>query len=304
LRLYNTKIIVVCVLSLLPLLVHSKPGKVYGRVTDDKGNPIEQCLVRAINSDRTTYSSKLGDFSLEYDIDSSKSLIVSCAGYEIQEVSIDDEPLWIVLSHKTNVLQDVVVTDMHGGGKIKQGSIGKRNLKPYGKCAGHMGSETAIFLNADLGKHGLLKEIFLYITKDGNPGAAFKVHVYDMDKNKLPGYDFIGRNEILRAHKGDEWVRLDVSSMHIPVGGGLFISMEWISGMGNHPDIIDSKKDEEGDLKKYDGPVLAFTRGYYKQGAISCDRAGGAWHNFDNAPDRRKNYINPMIYATYTYVEK
>ena len=67
----------------------------------------------------------------------------------------------------------------------------------------------------------------------GIPNSKFRVHVYDIDTSYLPGNDVLDSNVILKATVGNEWVSVDLSSRHIPVGRGVFISMEWISGFGN-----------------------------------------------------------------------
>src|SRR5271166_2574841 len=106
--------IIVCILLFPALLGYSKDGKVNGKITDDQGNPVGLCEIKAVNSGYATQSNARGEFSLHYNTDSSHSLIVSCLGYETQEVRIEDNALWVVLKHKVNRLNDVVVEASDG----------------------------------------------------------------------------------------------------------------------------------------------------------------------------------------------
>lgn len=266
---------------------------------------MEQCLVRLGNSTLFTYSNLGGEFSLDYDSDSSHSVIVSREEYETQEIPIEVDPLWVILKRRVNVLHDVVVSADYGTGTAKQGLLGKKNLKQFGIATGRPRTETAIFLRANPTRHGLLQEVYFYVTKEGVPNSRFKVHVYDIGISSLPGSDLLDTNICLHANTGDEWVSVNLTSRHIPIGKGVFISMEWMSGSGNNPDVIDAKK-YKGELKNYDAQVLGFTRGYHRQHSINYHRSktNNKWQNSEIGSERGTKYLNPMIYATYTYFQK
>jgi len=298
------RIAIICILLLPALLGYSIGGKVYGTVKDDNGKPIESCVIKAVNSNHATYSNKHGEFSLEYNADSSHALIFFGLGYETKEVSISTDTLEVVLKRKVNMLKDAVVSADYDRGKIRRAMMGKKSLKPHGICTGHTGQEWAIFLGADSTRHGLLENVYFYITKEGLPASRFRVHVYDIDTGYLPGTDLLDSTVILHANAGDEWVSADISARQIPVGRGVFISMEWIAGYGNDLKLVTSKKYPA--QPAFNGQVLAYTEGYHKQASLSYVRknANAQWKYIFMAGSMRKNILNPMAYATYTYYKK
>jgi len=300
----NKTITLVCFL-LLPALLFAKQRKAYGKITDDQGIPVANCEIKATHSNDSTFSNAHGEFSLAYNTDSSSALIISCLGYEAKETKITDDALWIILKHKVNKLNDATINADNENGEIKQGILGKRNLEPYGLCADILGSENAILLHADADRHGMLQEVFFYITKEGIPDSKFRVHVYGLDRSFMPGADLLDSNVIVHADKGDEWVRVDVSSRHILIGGGVFISMEWLSGSGNNPNLVTTKGNKE--QYKFNSVVLAMTKGYRHQGSsLHFQRSNfyHQWHRSDPERDHHDKDLNPMIYATYTYRKK
>ena len=297
------RIIVVCILLLPAIFCYSKQRKVNGKVTDDTGKPVGLCLVKAVNSGQCTKSNASGEFSLEYDPDSTHALIFSCAGYETREVKIDDDAPWVLLKHKINSLGDALVEADHGNGKLKHGTLGQSNKEPKGVCSELTGTEIAVLLNADPGKHALLNEAFFYITKNGVPGSKFRVHVYNIGMALQPGAELLDSVVIIHADEGDEWLRADLSGRHIPIGSGVFISMEWLSGTGNNPTVITDREHPERWI--FNTQALGITKNH-KQGLLNYRRSNfnHEWNRIDAEPEWHGKNLAPMIYATYTYYKK
>ena len=179
--------------------------------------------------------------------------------------------------------------------------IGKKKLKPFGVCTETYGGESAIYLEADSTKHGYLKEVFVYITKDGLPDTKFRIHVYNVDTNDLPGRDITDSNVIVHGTTGNEWVSADLSARHIPIKGGIFISVEWIADRGNDPTLLTKHKYSEDE--KFNGQVVAFTQGYWQRQSLLYVRnaiKNGEWRYLALAGSA-KNILNMMVYATYVY---
>jgi hypothetical protein len=293
----------VFVLLLFTVLSHAHNSKVYGTVKNEDGSPVELCVVKAVHSDYFTQSNRLGEFSLEYNSGSSDSVVFLCLGYESKDVRIDNDTLRVVLHRKANVLNEVTVQAENTRRKIKHGIMGKRNLKPFGIFNGSIGDEAAILLRADSSRHGTLENIYFYIFNEGLPDSRFRAHVYDIDTAFWPGADLVDTTLILHANKGNEWVSADLSSRHIPVGRGVFVSLEWISGYGNVETKVKSKTYPA--QPAFNGPVLSGTEGYYKQGYGNYRRhKNGDWGYISSRGSSWKNNVNLMVYATYTYRKK
>jgi hypothetical protein len=293
--------LIVCTLLLPSTLSYSQQRKVYGMVKSEDGQPVEFCLVKTVNSDRSTSCDAQGEFFLVYDADSTNALFFYCLGFESKEVRIDGDSLSVVLKHKVNKLTDIVVLATHEHGPVKSDIMGMSALTPHGICTGRIGSEVAVFLGADGRRHGMLENIYFYITKEGIPNSKFRVHVYEVDSNYLPGTDLLGDAVIAHGNDGDEWVSVNVSSSHIAVGYGVFIAMEWIAGYGNSPAIVTSKKYPA--QPPFNGQALAFTEDYNKRSSILYMRESTRmpWADIFTPDPARRNILHPMIYATYVY---
>ena len=148
--------------------------------------------------------------------------------------------------------------------------------------------------------------MFIYITNDGVPETKFRVHVYDIDSSgRYPGADITDSNVVLHANTGNEWVSVDLSSKRIPLGKGLFISIEWIEEHG-HIHQVEYCMRDQGNIpdsnlpgKKMDYHALGGTDGYNKEGSIFYAR-----HPFSKEWDALNSVLfNPMIYCTYNHIK-
>lgn len=278
---------------------HCQHQRVWGIVKDDKGNAIPACTVHATKGGGVAVTDRHGSFLLVTTLPDSVEFY--SLGYAKKKIAITGDTMNIVLPQQIATIDEVNVSADHQRRKTKTAIMGKKNLKPYGMFSGFTGNETAIFLKADSSKHGTLNEIFFYILKDGLPNAKFRVHVYDIDTSYLPGQDLLDTTVIASATTGDEWVRVDVSRWHVPVGRGVFISMEWIAGYGNDLRLVKSTRyPAQGYVN---GQILSATQGYFKQYSLMYNRAkpGANWGYQVLAGSLKRNVLNPMVYATYTY---
>ncbi len=290
-------------LLLTPVIVMAQQKTIHGLVRDADGRPIERCMVRPSNLMVVTHTNAQGWYSLTYDAgDKVSALLFQCMGYEAKQVDIHGDALNVQLQRKVTELNDVVVSTGKDG-KLRRGVLGKKKLKPFGMFSGDIGTEWAIFLDADSAKHGVLDKIYVYILNDALTTSRFRVHVYDIDTSYLPGHDLLDSPVIAHANVGDEWVAIDVSRMQVPVGGGVFISVEWIAGYGNDLRRVVSKTySAQGEIN---GMILAGTEGYYKQWSLAYERnllTNFPWKYQVLAGSFKKNIVNPMIYATYHYI--
>jgi len=274
--------------------------KVVGVVTDAFHNPVPFCVVKVLHADVSTYCNEYGGFTIAAH--PGDKLLFHCVGFEDQTVVAQNDSVVVRLNVQTVNMDDVAITAKKGKGyKNRIGTLGKKRLKPYSIFTGEIGTETAIFLKADSSKNGYIMEVCFYILKEGIPDSRFRVHVYDIDTYYLPGKDLTDSNVIVHGNAGNEWVKVDLSARSIPVGRGVFVSMEWIEGYNNSKKYYSSPKYFQ--QPPFQGQVLASTEGYSRQQSLLyIKRSLHAEWKFQAIPTFRKsNFMNPMVYATYRY---
>ncbi len=278
-----------------------------GRVIDRQHQGVPFAVVEVKDKHQGVYCDENGFFSFSGDAAFINTLVVSCMGYEKKEINTDilpiNDSLIIELRTKVANLKEVAITSKKGS--PKQATLGKnrRQLSYTGDCYRYYGSETAIRLKADTALNGgLLNAIYVFITDEGDYTTRFRVHVYQWDT--LPQNEITDSNLVVRATEANTWVKIDVSKKKIPVGKGLFISVEWIAGFGNTLQSLQSAKNPE--VSNYNGQVLGLTSDYGKPSrTYSRNPFSKKWIYYDAAEAQRKGgyFLNPMIYCTYTYID-
>lgn len=274
-----------------------------GRVVDKDKNGVPFAVVEAKGMHAGVYCDENGAFAFTGNADSIKTLVISCLGFEKKEMTTEIFPLdsvLIELKTKVSALKEVEIT--LNKGKLTTGYLGKsrKHMSYIGDCYRFYGSETAIKLRANPEKNGMLKEVYVYITDDGRYDTKFRVHIYKWDD--LPTTEITDSNVIVQAEEGNSWVKVDLSKKKIPLGEGLFVSVEWVSGFGNVEQPLQSGKNP--DVTGYNGQVLGLTSDYGKPSkTYSRKPFSDKWIYYD-APDAQRHggyFLNPMIYCTYTY---
>ncbi len=302
---YSKVIARLLTLSILLITPHAHASfkMLYGTVCNDKGEPIAQCTVTLLPSGHAVRTNINGVFTLYYNADTVQTITLYHMGYQNETTRINNDTMRIVLKYKINELKETTI----GAGIThitkKYAIMGNKDLKPFGECYGNFGNEKAIFLSADSSRHGLLQQACFYIADDGIPDTRFRVHVYDIDTNYLPGTDLLDSVVTAQAHKGNEWVCVDLSTYRIAVGRGLFVSIEWVQGYGNTTQPVPSRK-HRYEPRVY-GQVLALTESYRKKGSLMYQRknADSPWNYIVAGGTGKRNLLNPAIYATYMYVK-
>ena len=236
----------------------------YGRVSDHGGKGIPFAVVEAKGRNEGVYCNEQGVFAFRGNADSIKTIIISCLGYEKKEISTEILPLdsiIVELQTKAANLKEVAIKGKKGD--VKEGILGKSSKKLHylGDCYRYYGSETAILLKDNEERDGILKDVYVYITNDGDYTTKFRVHVYAWDTaTTLPSLEITDSNVIAMATSGNSWVKVDMSSKHIAINEGIFVSVEWIAGFGNNEKKLQSSINPE--VNSYNGQVLGLTSDY------------------------------------------
>ena len=276
-----------------------------GRVVDKNRNGIPFAVVEIKDRNQGVYCDENGVFSFTGNVAEMQTLLFFCLGYEKKELAVTTLPadsIIVELRSQTTSLREVAITGRKG--KTATGTLGKsrKQLHPDGHCYRYYGSETAILLPADTTHDGVLKEVFVYITDEGDWKTKFRIHVYEWDT--LPGRELTDSSVVVQATKGNSWVRADVAALRIPVNKGLFVSVEWIAGFGNTAQLLATEK--HPDVTGYNGQVPGLTSSYGKPSkTYSRKPFAKEWIYYDDAAAARMGgyFLNPMIYCTYSYVK-
>ena len=252
------------------------------------------------------YCDEHGVFTFRGNADSIKTLAISCLGYEQKDIPTEILPLdsiIVELHSKVATLKEVAITGDKGN--FKTGILGKgpKKLNYTGDCYRYYGSETAILLKGDAEEEGILKDVFIYITNDGDPYTKFRVHVYAWDTaTSLPSREITDSNLIASAKSGNTWVKVSLADKRIAINGGIYVSVEWIAGFGNNEHKLQSSINPE--VTAYNGQVLGLTSDYGRDSkTYSRKPFHKEWEYYDPMDAQRKSgrFLNPMIYCTYTY---
>lgn len=288
------------VLSLLVLLTSMQAvaqRAFYGRITDKEGQPIPFAVVQVKDRNEGAYTNENGQFALIVNTDSAQALIFYCMGYEKREMQLAGIPrdsVHIQLGRTSNTLRTVTIKEK--AGKSKKRVLGRKRMKHLSDCYEKYGDEDVVFLKTDGKRRGTLKEIRVFITAEGAPDSKFRIHVYEKDPaTNMPGTEITDSNLILHGTKGNEWVRADVSSRHIPVGDGVFISVEWISGHGNTDLAMQSQKHTE--VSAHNGQVLGLALNYGVPYMYHREAFHKEWLPI------QADHLCPMIYGVFTYIK-
>jgi len=277
-----------------------------GRVTDEQGTGLAFAVIEAKEQHKGVYTDESGYFTFIGNVAEMKTLAVFCLGFERQELDVANLPqdsVIIRLHPKATTLKTVQITAHQGKRRTGILGRGRRALRHDGELYRNYGAETAIRLKADTGQYEAeLKNIYVYITKEGDPETRFRIHVYEW--GDLPEREITDSNVIAHARKGGTWVKIDLSDKRIPVGDGLFVSIEWVSGFGNKE--IGMQSSYAAEVAGFNGMVPGITDGY---GAPSITYTRKPfekeWTHYD-APDAARKggyFLNPMIYCTYSYIK-
>lgn len=293
-----------------------------GKVIDDAGKNIPFCAIEAKNRLEGVFCDENGAFSITLNTDTVKRLIFYTLGYEEKELNIEKirknsgDSITVMLHRNNIVLNDISIVGNKA--KAKQKILGKKGLAHDGGCYMQYEDEVAIFLQANHERaNEFLRTLVIYITNEGVPSSVFEVNVYGKDSSAfLPGKQ-LTQPTLAHATSGNEWVSIDVGDKNIPIAGGIFIGVKWISDGNSQkpfpfkfpaPWCRASINNAEENL--HYGQVLGNTCGYGIQSRtfIKSHATDFTWL-YDSSPYNRKRasllgyinkWFNPMIYATYT----
>ncbi|MBC7554492.1 MAG: hypothetical protein H7257_10980 [Taibaiella sp.] len=299
----------------------SKVRSFSGKVTDINKKGIAYASLKAVERNEVFYCDGSGKFNFRADTDSIDLLSVTSQGFEAKELeteSLSKDSIIIELDRSSRHLKEASIKA--DGGKIKVDRAGNDKSSHSAGCFLTYKDEIAVYLKIEQEKNAVLKSIAAYITKDGLPATKFLMHVYIKDSaTGGPGEEITDSLLVVHGRKGNEWITADLSERILQVKDGIFVSVEWASGYGNDYFPIPLKNatnyysGNDSLREVFNGQVVGLNwqsgqpqvyRRYARD--IYENNNSGKW--FLTKPLRGGHklglWICPMIYCTYTYLER
>ena len=293
----------------------------FGRIVNKDNKGIPNSFVKVEKANQTYLCDSKGEFYFKADIAADDSFSFYGQGFDKTTIELDvlpEDSIIVELQKKSNRLQEAVV-GAHGGHK-REAIAGAGRTGHDAGCYLTFKDEIALFLPVDSLRNGLLNEVNVFITKNGEAVTnKFIVHIYERDSTGAPGEEVTDSTLVLSARKGNEWVSADLTNKKIQVKGGLFVSVEWVVGYKNdgYPWLINGASNyyagNDSLRTFYNGQVLGLTWLHDVKPVVYRRYARTTFEN--TAPDKwfltpplvggrkRNECITPMMYFTYTYVE-
>lgn len=311
----------VLVCSIMAMGLHAQERRFYGRLVNKDNVGLPNSFVKIKGQNQSFACDNKGGFSFTVNASAEDSMVFFAQGHYAATVVVDvlpEDSIIIEMRKIPNTLQEAVV-GAHNR-RMREGVAGHTGSAHQAGCYLLFKDEIALWLPADSTRNGILKEVNVYVTKEGKAHRnKFRVHLYMPDSTGAPGEEVTDSLLILGASRGNEWVSADLTNRKIQVGKGLFMSVEWIFGYGNdgYPyNIVGASNYYSGTdsfRNFYNGQVLGMN---WQDGQARVYRRYARTTYENTAPDkwfltppllggrRRNESITPMMYYTYIYMEK
>ncbi len=315
---------ILCIFLLFAVLVtHAQERQYFGRIVNRDNKGLPNSFVKVDKANQSFYCDDNGVFQFKINAKETDTFIFYAQGYDKVKVVADELPedsIIVELKKSTRNLQDVSIIAKSGNARIREGVAGSTKWLHNGGCYLTFKDEIAMFLPVDSNRKALLNEVNVYITKDGITTNKFLIHLYLPDSTGAPGEEVTDSNLVVSARKGNEWVSADLSDHKIQVKGGLFVSVEWIIGYGNDGlpwpmnEVSNYYAGNDSLRTFYNGQVLGLTwvngdmpKVYRRYARSTYEKtAPDKW--FLTSPlvggCKRNECIAPMMYFTYSYIER
>ncbi len=295
----------------------------YGRIISPSGVGLPMAIIESKDHTYRFQANVNGVFKFKADEDSIDFFIFSAQGFVPKDFLVEDLPedsIIIELKKKENNLEMVTV-GAHGRGVV-EATAGDRKGNNTGGCYFTIYDEIALYLPMEKNTLGILQEVGAFIAKGGASDNDFRIHIYAKDSaTGAPAEEITDTVVVVKAHHGDQWVRVNLHDKFIQIkGGGVFVSVEWIIGEKNDFLAFDMPKGSPNYYSgtdslrtSFNGQVLGLTW-QDKQPKVYRRYAHNKYEHKDEdkwylteplvGGHRRNGWITPMLYYTYTYIDK
>lgn len=275
-----------------------------GVIIDSKtGESIPYANVYLKNHPVGTTAFRDGSFKLQLDSLFQDSVIFSIIGYEKQSMFLPDAVRQKSLNVKLEPRQEELLEVEVKPRKMKSyeaGLVGRKSATDNGALPER---PAARYISNEYQVEGFIKNVAVYVSKNGIPDAPFRVNLLRVDKvSGKPGVPLVDEDFVLKAREeGKEWVTLDIQDKLIKLPQeGFFVvvqalpidSMQMLEYKVRLPDL-----DERG--IRLSAPLFGHRYEDYSE-AAEANWCFHCWEAYDWVSHWRLNYpkldsINPRI---------
>lgn len=194
--------------STLPYISVSLAGKPVGVIADQEGYFELDIPLGGQKTDTLIFSS-LGYF---------RDTIILAAGIDHQHTQ--------VMRTKTYKVPEVLVRPRI----YSEQRLGNTKDRPLGSLyLDTHGQQTALRIYSTESDTGIVESVEYYLSKKGNTDAPFRVRIYEVDSNGMPGNDLVEDAVVVKPTIEGGWYSIDISMLEIMMPPeGLFFSMQGV----------------------------------------------------------------------------
>ncbi|NRB58815.1 MAG: carboxypeptidase-like regulatory domain-containing protein [Winogradskyella sp.] len=256
---------------LFPILLFSQSQTAKGVVLDKETNaPVPYVNISILASQSGTSSDEDGTYSLDIKKDDLNKIVkLSSLGYEDSSLTISMflNASKIYLKSKSEVLDEVFINEKIDDVNIVVNEIEDSELcQGYGSMAENPWIMALYFpYNDEYEKTEFLKSVKFHFGNFKNKKSKFRLRLFSVGKDSLPGEDILKENVIVSLKKKQKFAEVDISEYYILFPyEGVYVAFEWLYIPYNVEEVtyhFENKKKEKR-LKYH--PILSST----------CEEAG------------------------------
>jgi hypothetical protein len=207
-------------LLIFSTLAHTEPIHLQAHIVDAQTEkPIPGATVSVPDKNFFYPADNEGKFTIDDDrLVPEDTLSISCIGYQTVKIPVKAfvSDIAVRLLPIVTVLNEVKV----GYKAIKVGSTLKSG---FGKASFLPGMEVAMFMAGSKSQGGNIKSVGYFLSNgnnilhegNGDVGAPFRIQIYSVDSNGMPGKSLTKDIIIAKAKKNNQWFDVDVSGYNI-----------------------------------------------------------------------------------------
>jgi hypothetical protein len=276
-------------------------GRLYKKNTHE---PISFAGMELKIAHKGTISDLQGHFSIEVEAPSTDTLMISSLNFYSLKVPVKHLTLpglhTLYMTERTYDLSPIEIR----GEKQKFERMGNHKWRPSGSFyLDTHGQQTALYIPNEENDGGNLIAISVFLSKNGNTDAPFRIHIYAPDSvTGKPGEELLPEIVIIKPSGGKGWYKVNLSRYRISLQNkGIYVAIEGIFP-GDYDFFYNDASQtsaQEGDesLNDFESETIS----YGQQVGYSGGSNNNTWHySIDHTWFQlKKKHFNAMISAEF-----